>query len=66
VDKVGGFLEVGRMDDTHEVVIRHSNLKDANGAAHIVFSPRFTRYLANLLTEHATIAEAEAVAVLSG
>ena len=39
MDKVGGFLEVGRMDDTHEVVIRHSNLKlDANGAAHRVLA----------------------------
>lgn len=66
MDEVGGFLEVGRTDDTQEVVIRHPNLKlDANGAAHMVFSPRNTRYLANLLTEHATIAEAEAVAVLS-
>jgi hypothetical protein len=62
VDKVAGFLEVGRTDDTHEVVISHPNLKlDGNGAARIVFSPRYARYLANLLTEHATFAEAEAV-----
>lgn len=61
MDKVAGFLEVGRTDDTHEVVIRHPNPKlDAHGAAHIVFSPRHARYLANLLIEHATYAEAEA------
>ena len=62
MDKVAGFLEVGRTDDTHEVVISHPNPKlDANGTARIVFSPRYARYLANLLTEHATHAEAEAV-----
>ena len=61
MDKVAGFLEVGRTDDTHEVVISHPNPKlDANGTARIVFSPRYARHLANLLTEHATYAEAEA------
>ena len=64
MDKVAGFLEVGRTNDTHEVVISHPNPKlDADGTARIVFSPRYARYLANLLTEHATYAEAEAVGV---
>src|ERR1017187_4278753 len=50
MDKVAGFLEVGRTNDTHEVVISHPNPKlDANGTARIVFSPRYARYLANLL-----------------
>jgi hypothetical protein len=64
VDKVAGFLEVGRTDDTHDVVISYSNPKlDANGTVRIVFSPRYARHLANLLTEHATYAEAETVGV---
>jgi hypothetical protein len=62
MDKVAGFLEVGRTDDTHEVVIIHPNMKlDTNGRARIVLSPRHARYLANLLIEHATYAEEEAV-----
>jgi hypothetical protein len=65
VDKVAGFLEVGRTDDTHEVVIIHPNPKlDANGTARFVFSPRYARHLANLLAEHATYAEAEAGGLL--
>ena len=60
-DKVQGFLEVGRTDDTHEVIINHPNLKpDENGVGHIVFSPRQARHLANLLIKHAAWAEAEA------
>jgi hypothetical protein len=60
-DKIAGFLEVGRTDDTHEVVINHPDLKpDENGVGHIVFSPRQARGLANLLVKHATWAEAEA------
>jgi hypothetical protein len=36
--EVAGFLEVGRTEDTHEVVIIHPNLKlDMNGRARIVF-----------------------------
>ena len=65
MDKVAGFLEVGSTEDTHEVVISVPNLKlDANGTARIAFSPRHARYLANLLTEHATYLEAEAVRML--
>jgi hypothetical protein len=61
MEKVAGFLEVGRTDDTHEVVISHPNPElDADGTARIVVSPRHARYLANLLTEHAMRAEAEA------
>ena len=61
MDKIEGFLEVGRTDDTHEVVINHPDLKpDACGVGHIVFSPRQARSLANLLIKHATYAEAEA------
>lgn len=60
MDKIAGFLEVGRTDDTHEVVINHPDLKpDENGVGHIVFSPRQARTLANLLVKHATYAEAE-------
>ncbi len=62
MDKVEGFLEVGRTDDTHEVVINHPDLKpDANGVGHIVFSPRQARRLANLLIKHAEYADAEAL-----
>jgi len=65
VDKVAGFLEVGRTDDTHEIVIRLPDSKpDANGAARIVLSPRYARHLANLLAEHAVCAEAEATGML--
>jgi hypothetical protein len=61
MDKIEGFLEVGRTDDTHEVVINHPDLKpDENGVGHIVFSPRQARTLANLLIKNATYAEAEA------
>ena len=65
MDKVAGFLEVGRTDDSHEVVIIHPNLElDANSTARILFSTRYALYLANLLIEHATYAEAEAAGVL--
>lgn len=61
LDKVAGFLQVGRTEDTHEVVILHQSATlDRNGAIRIVVSPRHARYLANLLTEHATCAEEEA------
>jgi hypothetical protein len=60
MDKIEGFLEVGR-NENHEVVINHPDLKpDENGVGHIVFSPRQARNLANLLLKHATWAEAEA------
>ena len=65
MDKVAGFLEVGRTDDTNEVVISVPDLKpDCNGAARIVVLPRYARHLANLLIEHATAAEAAALGKL--
>lgn len=65
MDRVAGFLEVGRTDNTHEIVISFPELKpDANGASRIVLLPRYARHLANLLIEHATYAEGEAVDML--
>ena len=65
VDKVAGFLEIGRTEDTQEIVIKLPDLKpDARGAARIVLSPRYARHLANLLIENATYAEAEADGML--
>lgn len=62
VDKVARFLEVSRRDDTHEIVISHPASKtDNKGLEHITFMPRQARHLANLLIEHATYAEAEAL-----
>jgi hypothetical protein len=61
MNRVAGFLEIDRTDDTHEIVITHPVLKpDANGAVRIVLRPRHARYMANLLVENATYAEAEA------
>ena len=60
MDRVAGVLEVGRTDDTHEIVISHPALKpDANGFGHIIISTRNARHLAQLLIEHAADAEAE-------
>jgi hypothetical protein len=60
MDKVAGFLEIDRRDDTHEIVISHPAFKsDDNGLIHIMLLPRHARYLANLLIENATYAEAE-------
>jgi hypothetical protein len=65
VDKVAGLLEVGRTDDTHEIVIRHPDLKtDANGLGRIVFLPKHARHLASLLMIHAAYAEAEQAGTL--
>jgi len=61
MNRVAGFLEIDRTDDTNEIVIIHPVLKpDANGSVHIVLRPRDARYLANLLIENAIYAEAEA------
>jgi hypothetical protein len=61
MEKVAGVVEVWRTDDTHEIVIKHPDLKpDAKGVSQIVFSPRHARHLASLLIEHAADAEAEA------
>jgi hypothetical protein len=65
MDKVARLLEIDRTDDTHEVVVTHPVLKpDANGLVHIALDPRYARYLANLLIEYATYAEAENVGLL--
>ncbi len=65
MDKVAGVLEVGRTDDTYEIVISYPALKpDANGFGHIVVLPRQARHLANLLIEQATYAEAEAAGTI--
>jgi hypothetical protein len=66
MDKVAGFLEVGRIEDEQQIVIKVPGLKpDATGAACIVLSPRYARHLANLLIEHATFAEAQADDLMS-
>jgi hypothetical protein len=66
VDKVAGFLEVGRTEDARQIVIRLPELKpDATGAARIVLSPRYARHLANLLIEHAAFAEEDVGGALS-
>lgn len=62
MDRVAGFLEIDRTGDTYEIVITHPQTKpDANGLVRVFLQPRHARYLANLLIEHATYAEAEAV-----
>jgi hypothetical protein len=67
MDIVAGFMEIDRMEDTHEIVISHPVFKpDANGVVHIMLSPRYARHLANLLVENATYAEAEIVDSLPG
>jgi hypothetical protein len=66
MDKVAGFLEVSRVEDEQQVVIKVPELKpDASGAARIVLSPRYARHLANLLIEHAAVVEADAGSLLS-
>jgi hypothetical protein len=61
VEKVAGFLQVERTEETHEIVISHPALDpDEHGMTRIVFSTRYARHLANLLLEQATYAEAEA------
>jgi hypothetical protein len=61
MDRVAGFLEIDRTDDTHEIVITHPICEpDAKGQVRIVLQPRQARYLANLLLEQAAYAEDEA------
>ena len=60
MEKVAGFLEVSLIDNGQNIVIKVPGLKpDVNGADRIVLSPRYARHLANLLIEHAMIAEAQ-------
>lgn len=65
MDKVAGFLEIDRKNDTHEIIISHPALTpDSDGLVHIKLMPRHARYLANLLIENARYAEAETVGLL--
>lgn len=60
MDKVKGYLEVGR-DENGDIVVNHPDLQpDANGVGHIVFSPNQARHLAHLLLKHAEESEDEA------
>lgn len=59
MDKIEGFLEVGR-NEQGEVIVNHPDLKpDENGVGHIVFSVNQARNLARLLEKQAREAEAE-------
>jgi len=65
VDRVAGFLEIWQTDDTHKIIIGNSTLKrDHDRAVYIELSNRDARYLANLLIEYATYAEAGVAATL--
>lgn len=67
MDKVAGFLEIDRTDDTHKIVISVAALKpDANGLGDIVLSARQARHLANVLIDNATYAEAESAGLVPG
>jgi len=62
MEKVAGVVEIDRTDDTHEIVIAFPlSKRDDTGLARIALQPRHARYLANLLIENATYAEAEAI-----
>jgi len=62
MDKFAGFLGLGRTHHAHAAAQRHANAKLAvYGVARILFLPPHAGYLANLLTEYAPHAEAEAV-----
>jgi hypothetical protein len=55
------YLEVGRTQDTHEVVINHPDLEpDENGVGHLTFTPDQARNLAKLLNYQADESEKEA------
>ena len=59
MDRVKGYLEIGR-NDQGEVIINHPDLKlDENGVGHIVFSINQARNLARLLEKQAREAELE-------
>jgi hypothetical protein len=54
LERVAGFLEVWRNDDSQEIVVKSTDFKrDANGASLIVLSPRHARHLSNVLITHA-------------
>lgn len=61
-DKVTGHLLVGTNGEG-EVIINHPDIQvDADGAGHIVFSPRQARGLARLLLKCARLAQEEIAA----
>jgi hypothetical protein len=65
VDKVAGFMEVGLANNGQEIALKHAVPRpDANGLCQIVLSPRYARYLANLLVEYAIDADANAAGSL--
>ena len=58
MERVAGILDVGISDDFREVVIDCSaSLQSGTGAGRILLSPRYARYLANLLIDYAEEAE---------
>jgi hypothetical protein len=60
MDVVAGILEVGRTDDTHEVIIHYRDLKpDPEGGSQIAVSPSHARHFAYVLLKHAADAERE-------
>lgn len=60
MDKIEGYLEVGR-NENGEIVVNHPDLKpDADGVRHIVFSPSQARNFAYLLMKNAAESEMDA------
>ena len=54
MERIAGFLEVWRIDDSKEIVIQCADLKpDAYGVGRIVLSPRQARHLSSALAMHA-------------
>jgi hypothetical protein len=57
MDKIDGFLEIGR-NGQDEIIVNHPDLEpDETGVGHIVFSPSQARNFAKLLLKHAGDAE---------
>ena len=54
LERVAGFIEVWRIDDSPEIVVKCTDFKsDAKGASLIVLSPRHARHLSSVLIMHA-------------
>ena len=59
MEKVMGGVEVGFASDDCHVLLAYREVKpNASGVRKVVLSPRSARYLANLLVDYATVAEA--------